>query len=142
MADARIRVRGESTEREGARERQHGPRIGRSPQRLEDDDRDERSDERRVHDRTGPLVRPRHERLDGEQHRRRHENDREREEHDVPARRVTRREELGVAAEQVEERLCEGERAQRAEMKRPKKAQSARTSFTCAVPFGSVIQTT
>ena len=142
MIDPCVRVGGESAEREGSRERQHGPRIGRAPQSLKDDDRDERSDERRVHDGTGPVVRPRHERLEGQQDRRRHENDREREKNDVPARRVTRREELGVAAEQVEERLRERKRAQRAEMERPEEAQSARTSFTCAVPFGSVIQTT
>jgi hypothetical protein len=95
-----------------------------------------------VNDRTGPVVRPRRERLDGYQHRGRKQHDCEREENDVPARRVTRCEELGVASEQVEDRLREGERAQRREVQRPNEAQRARTSFTCARPFGSVIQTT
>ena len=47
--------------------------------------------------------------LDREQHERRHERDDEREENDVGRRRAAYREELGVLAEDVEERLRERE---------------------------------
>ena len=79
MTDPCVGVGGESAEREGSRERRHGPRIGRAPQSLKDDDRDERPTND-AHDCTGPVVHPRHERLDRQQHGRRHENDRERRE--------------------------------------------------------------
>ncbi len=47
--------------------------------------------------------------LDRQQHERRHERDDEREENDVGRRRSTHREELGVLAEDVEERLRQRE---------------------------------
>jgi hypothetical protein len=74
------------------------------------------------------------------QHGGRNEHDRHGEQDDVPAGGVAGGEELGVAAEQVEERLREREGRQRREMDAPDDAQPVRTSFTCATPFGSVIQ--
>ena len=47
--------------------------------------------------------------LDGEECRRRQQGDREREEHDLARRRAADGEEGGVPAEDVEERLREGE---------------------------------
>jgi hypothetical protein len=69
-----------------------------------------------------------------------HEHDRDGEQDDVPAGGVAGGEELGIAAEQIEERLREREGGERREMDAPDDAQPARTSFTCATPFGSVIQ--
>jgi hypothetical protein len=71
---------------------------------------------------------------------RRDENGRQREEDDVEGSRVADGEEFRVATEQIEERLRDREGGERREMDAPDDAQPARTSFTCATPFGSVIQ--
>ena len=81
-------------------------------------------------------------RLDREQQGGWNEHDAEGKEDDVPAGRVADGEELSVPAEKIEERLCEGERGERRKVDAPDRAQRACTSFTCARPFGSVIQMT
>jgi len=88
--------------------------------RLQDEETDERRDEDVVHDRPSP---PGHHGFDREQHSRGDEHEREREEDDVPARRAARAEELGVLAEQVEQRLGERERGEH-EQVQPRDAQA------------------
>lgn len=78
--------------------------------------------------------------LHADQHGGGHEHDRDAEQGDVPTAGVTGGEELGVAAEQVEQRLRKREGGERREVGASDDAQPARTSFRCATPFGSVIQ--
>ena len=61
-------------------------------------------------DLAGPPVHEPHEKLDREQRCGRHDDEEEREEHDLRARGAANREELGVPAEDVEERLGDRER--------------------------------
>jgi hypothetical protein len=63
-----------------------------------------------------PAGRAGDESFDGEEHRRWNERQREPEDDRVPASRAAGRKELAVLAEQVEERLCDRERAQDEQM--------------------------
>ena len=81
-------------------------------------------------------------RLDDEQHGRRHQQDPEREADDVRARRAAHCEELGIAREQVEQWLCEREGGKDEQVSaRVRKCQNPPSpSFRGPMPNGDVVR--
>ena len=92
------------------------PVDARALERLDTEDRAEEAEEDQVQHLRGDLADERDQELDGEQHEGWPERDDEREEHDVGRRRAAHGEELGVLAEQVEQRLREREPGRRQEL--------------------------
>ena len=110
-------------ERRPGGEREHEVEGCRQrPDPLDDLDRDQRGDGRDedgVHDLLRPLSRQPRQRLDPDQEEWRKHHQRNREQHDVTPGRPAHGEELRVVPEQLEQRLGDGEPAQRDELERP-----------------------
>ena len=115
----RARVEQRGTRAEGQRDRNRGAGAseyvpGRRQQQRPDDQRDQYEHRRPPQRRLDPPERPDHPRAG----QRRHERVSEGEQQDVARCAPVRDEELGIAPEQVEQRLRERERPQAAEMQR------------------------
>jgi hypothetical protein len=119
MRHAGVGDPGDGTEQHCSREGHGRAWIGNASQRLQDDDRRESGNEHYVRRGGSSFSRQPGQCLGAGEHGGRHEHDRESEKHDVEAGRVARREELGVASEQIEERLRQRKRAQPGQVQSP-----------------------
>src|SRR5207244_206120 len=110
-SNARVDACGGNPDERGGEDQERG-RPAEPLQGLERNERRQPRDEEKVDGRARPPACDAGKRLDEEERGRRADGEGEREEDDVPARRIVRDEELGVSAEQVEEGLRERERGQ------------------------------